>query len=145
VLRRWRQPHSGHLGIGDALVEKQLRQLAPGLLRARMMSASCGLASAANSFAQELQKECPDIGARVFSSESLGSGTLTADEISAHINACDLMVQPYVDGISTRRTAAMAALANGRALLTTAAIPPNHSGSPATNWPWSRRAILTNS
>jgi len=109
----------GHLGIGDALVEKQLRQLAPGLLRARHDVSFLRIGKRSEQFAQELQKECPDIGARVFSSESLGSGTLTADEISAHINACDLMVQPYVDGISTRRTAAMAALANGRALLTT--------------------------
>ena len=40
-------------------------------------------------------------------------------DASAHISACDLMLQPYPDGISTRRTSAMVGLAHGRALATT--------------------------
>lgn len=38
---------------------------------------------------------------------------LPPDEVSLHLQACDLMVQPYVDGLSTRRTTVMAALAHG--------------------------------
>jgi len=116
----------GHLGIGDALVEKQLRQMVPGLLRERANVVFLLIGKRSEQFARELQKECPDIAARIFSNATLGTGALTADEISIHINACDLMVQPYVDGISTRRTAAMSALANGRALLTTS----GHSTEP---------------
>jgi hypothetical protein len=35
-----------------------------------------------------------------------------------HLSACDLLLQPYPDGITTRRTSAMAGLAHGRALVT---------------------------
>ena len=46
------------------------------------------------------------------------TGELGAAEIVAHLRACDLLVQPYPDGISTRRTTAMAALANGVSVVT---------------------------
>jgi glycosyltransferase involved in cell wall biosynthesis len=47
------------------------------------------------------------------------TGDLTAEELSSHLSACDLMVQPYTDGVSGRRTSAMAALEHGIPLLTT--------------------------
>jgi glycosyltransferase involved in cell wall biosynthesis len=47
------------------------------------------------------------------------TGTLGADEISHHVSACDLMFQPYIDGVSTRRTTSMVALSHGRPLVTT--------------------------
>jgi len=47
------------------------------------------------------------------------SGRLTEADLSCGLGACDLIVQPYPDGISMRRTSAMAALAHRRALLTT--------------------------
>ena len=47
------------------------------------------------------------------------TGALTAEQVSVHIHACDVMLQPYPDGVSTRRTTAMAALAHDRALVTT--------------------------
>ena len=42
--------------------------------------------------------------------------------MSVHIDACDVMLQPYPDGVSTRRTSAMAALAHERALVTTSGV-----------------------
>jgi hypothetical protein len=57
----------------------------------------------------------PSLAGRLF-----GTGRLTADDVSHHVAACDLMLQPYPDGISSRRTSAMAALAHGRAIVTTA-------------------------
>jgi glycosyltransferase involved in cell wall biosynthesis len=35
-----------------------------------------------------------------------------------HLQACDVVVQPYPDGVTTRRTSVMAALANARAVVT---------------------------
>jgi hypothetical protein len=57
----------------------------------------------------------PEVSARLVAADGLPAG-----EVSAHLQACDLMVQPYIDGISTRRTTAMAALAHGRAVVTAA-------------------------
>ena len=47
------------------------------------------------------------------------TGALEEAALSAHLNACDVFVQPYPDGVSTRRTTAMAILSHGRAMITT--------------------------
>ena len=47
------------------------------------------------------------------------TGPLSAIETSLHLQACDLMIQPYPDGISSRRGSAMACLANARPIATT--------------------------
>ena len=44
-------------------------------------------------------------------------GSLDPVPLSVHIQACDLMIQPYEQGISTRRTTAMACLSHGRAIV----------------------------
>ncbi|HEV2989829.1 MAG TPA: glycosyltransferase family 4 protein [Candidatus Angelobacter sp.] len=104
----------GHFGIGDSLVERMLKQLIPELLRNCTQASFLLIGKSSERFAHEVRRDFADIGDRIFS-----SGMLASDQIAAHISACDLIVQPYIDGISTRRTAAMAALANGRPLLTT--------------------------
>jgi glycosyltransferase involved in cell wall biosynthesis len=38
------------------------------------------------------------------------TGTLNAMDLSAHIAACDVLLQPYPDGVTSRRTTAMAGL-----------------------------------
>ena len=57
--------------------------------------------------------------------------------LSRHLQACDVLVQPYPEGITSRRTSAMAALAHGRAIVTRKAVErtalaesgrPYHSG-----------------
>ncbi|HLY99235.1 MAG TPA: glycosyltransferase [Candidatus Angelobacter sp.] len=111
----------GHLGIGDSLVEGQLRQLVPSLLQEKNDVCFLLIGKRSLALSRELQSAYPDMASRI-----LCSGVLSRDELSAHVSACDLLVQPYIDGISTRRTAAMAALATGRALLTTS----GHSTEP---------------
>jgi glycosyltransferase involved in cell wall biosynthesis len=46
------------------------------------------------------------------------SGALPGAELSRHLQACDVMIQPYPDGVTTRRTSAMMALAHGLPLVT---------------------------
>lgn len=48
------------------------------------------------------------------------TGALLEDAVSVHLTACDVMLQPYPDGISSRRTSAMASLAHGVPIVTTA-------------------------
>lgn len=48
-----------------------------------------------------------------------GTGVLDPRDVSLALSSCDVMLQPYPDGISSRRTSAMAGLAHGRATATT--------------------------
>jgi glycosyltransferase involved in cell wall biosynthesis len=52
------------------------------------------------------------------SSRIVAPGRLTGHTLSCHIAVCDVLVQPYPDGVTTRRTTAMAALAHGKAVVT---------------------------
>jgi glycosyltransferase involved in cell wall biosynthesis len=47
------------------------------------------------------------------------AGALTAKDLSLHIAACDLLMQPYPDGVSSRRGSLMAGLSHGKAIVTT--------------------------
>jgi glycosyltransferase involved in cell wall biosynthesis len=53
-----------------------------------------------------------------FKSRLFAPGSLSAEDISIQLQACDLLVQPYPDGISSRRTSAMAGLAHGLPMVT---------------------------
>jgi glycosyltransferase involved in cell wall biosynthesis len=46
------------------------------------------------------------------------TGYLGGQDAAEHLAACDLLIQPYVDGVSSRRTSAMAGLALGLPTLT---------------------------
>jgi hypothetical protein len=111
----------GHFGIGSRFVEGILLRFIPALLHDRTDAAFLLIGKGSEKFAREMHAAYPKLIPRIFY-----TGVLPSDEISAHIAACDLMVLPYVDGISARRTAAMAVLANGCPLLTTSA----HSTEP---------------
>lgn len=47
------------------------------------------------------------------------TGELSAEDLSCHVAACDLFIQPYPDGVSTRRTSFMASLSHGKPIVTT--------------------------
>jgi glycosyltransferase involved in cell wall biosynthesis len=47
------------------------------------------------------------------------TGVLPHPEVSRLLSACDVVILPFVDGVSTRRTTAMTALQHGLPLLTT--------------------------
>jgi len=52
-------------------------------------------------------------------SRIVATGSLDATRLSCHLQACDLLLQPYPDGASTRRGTLMAALAHGLPVVTT--------------------------
>ncbi len=65
-------------------------------------------------------RDLRDLGTRVVATGPLDAahGSLDAHVLAAHIASSDLVIQPYPDGVSSRRTTAMAALALGKPLLT---------------------------
>jgi hypothetical protein len=60
-----------------------------------------------------LQRE-PSASARLHA-----TGTLSLLDISSYLAACDVLIQPYPDGVSTRRTSFMAGLSHGKPIVTT--------------------------
>jgi glycosyltransferase involved in cell wall biosynthesis len=53
-----------------------------------------------------------------FNGRLVATGVLQPSDLSKHLQACDVLVQPYPDGVSTRRTTTIAGLAHGRAIVT---------------------------
>jgi len=65
--------------------------------------------------ADDLAAEHPGLRGRL-----AATGVLAPDDLSRHLQASDLVVQPYPDGVTSRRTTAMAALAHGVPVVTNA-------------------------
>lgn len=47
------------------------------------------------------------------------TGGLSPEELSCHLRACDLLIQPYPDGASARRSSLMAGISHAKAIVTT--------------------------
>ena len=108
-------------------MSKYLETALPELLRdARRQCDSAG--SGSGPFREGLIRRYPQIGNRLHAADGLAN-----EEVSVHLSACDLMIQPYPDGISTRRTSAMAALSHEKPVVTTSGrlTEPLWSGSGA--------------
>lgn len=63
--------------------------------------------------AARLIAEHPDLRGRL-----VATGGLPSAEVSAYLQASDVTIQPYLDGVTTRRTSLMASLAHGIAAVT---------------------------
>jgi glycosyltransferase involved in cell wall biosynthesis len=102
-------PWIGHFGTYGSLITRDLgpalRRIATTHARVRLLLLGRG----APEFAATL-----GLGPRV-----RAEADLPAEALAARLCACDLLVQPYPDGISSRRTSAMAGLALGVPTVTT--------------------------
>lgn len=103
----------GHFGtFGGAIRELALatfKRLLPGGLNRLALLIGRGAQQAA----LDLQQSVPAAANRIFALENASE-----KDVAAAVKACDVMLQPYPDGISTRRTSAMAGLANRVAVVT---------------------------
>jgi hypothetical protein len=104
----------GHFGTYGAHVADTLRFVLPEYLgrEARWAVLLMGLGS--EEFAVRLKHAYPDLAGRIHS-----TGGLPARGVAEHLAACDLLFQPYPDGVSSRRTSLMAGLGMGRPIVTT--------------------------
>ena len=115
VRSRMAQGHPlvGHFGTYGRLIRPMLRLALPAF----MAVTDCRvllLGRGGDMFRDELTAEHPEIAGRIDA-----PGPLAPDDLSRHVSACDLMLQPYPDGVSSRRTSVMVALAHGRPVVTT--------------------------
>jgi len=72
------------------------------------------LGRGSESLCGELLGKHPELAGRVHA-----SGPLAAIDLSLHISACDVIIQPYPDGVSSRRTSMMVGLSHGVPTVTT--------------------------
>ncbi|MFL6253460.1 MAG: glycosyltransferase family 4 protein [Pyrinomonadaceae bacterium] len=105
----------GHFGTYGEVIAGTLRELLPRLLSNE--EARCAvllLGRGSEAMRAELLRTHPELAGRIHA-----TGTLPPEALSRHLAACDLLLQPYPDGVSTRRTSVMAGLAHGLAVVTT--------------------------
>jgi len=103
--------HFGTYGIPVASILEPvlLNNLAEDLADPSILLIGIG----ADRFRTELVRKAPGLAAKVHAADHL-----SAEAISIHIAACDLMIQPYPSGVSSRRTSLMAGLSHGKPIVT---------------------------
>jgi len=107
-------PLVGHFGTYGALVTGLLEPAILAVLLAVPDVRILLLGRGGPDFAKHLVSISPDVETRI-----VAPGALDATSVATHLAACDVLMQPYPDGISGRRTSAMAGLALGRPVVTT--------------------------
>jgi glycosyltransferase involved in cell wall biosynthesis len=98
----------GHFGTYGAHVASLIDCSVPSLLAGRPERRFLLLGRGSKASAQRLGERYPELRDRI-----LSTGELPPAELALHLAACDVLVQPYPDGLSTRRTSLMAGLALG--------------------------------
>jgi glycosyltransferase involved in cell wall biosynthesis len=104
----------GHFGTYDRNIAALLSKAVPALLRGRAGCAVLLMGRGSEAMRGELIRMQPELAGRVHA-----TGTLAAAELSLHIGSCDVMLQPYIDGVSSRRTSVMVGLAHAVPTATT--------------------------
>jgi glycosyltransferase involved in cell wall biosynthesis len=104
----------GHLGTYGSLISPLLKDLLTELAGQPNRPRVLLVGSGAQAFAACFLAAHPELRNTIHA-----AGALSDSELAAHVAACDVMIQPYPDGISSRRTTAMAALALGVPVVTT--------------------------
>ncbi len=104
----------GHFGTYGSLITQMLGPVVRDLLQRRADVVVVLLGGNGGRWKHDLLRDQP-----AWSNRVVATGELTAAQVAIHLQACDLVIQPYPDGASVRRTSLMAALANGVPVVTT--------------------------
>ncbi len=104
----------GHFGTYSPGITDLLTPALRELLNARNDFSILLIGRSSDAYRETLVEGRSDWAPRV-----VATGEQTSIELSATLRACDLLIQPFPDGATTRRTSLMAGLAHGVATLTT--------------------------
>jgi glycosyltransferase involved in cell wall biosynthesis len=104
----------GHFGSYGSHIAPILGRVLKDLLSTDSRVAVLCTGSGSDRFVKDFGAGHPALRSRL-----TAVGRASADDISVQLQACDVLLQPYPDGVTTRRTSVMAGLANGRAVVTT--------------------------
>jgi glycosyltransferase involved in cell wall biosynthesis len=103
----------GHFGTCGGAIGDALQEVIPALLQ-RPDRAVLLIGRDSRQFRELVLKDYPGLVDRLHA-----TGSLTSLEVSSHISACDMMIQPYPDGVSSRRGSLLAGLSHGKAVVST--------------------------
>jgi glycosyltransferase involved in cell wall biosynthesis len=104
----------GHFGTFGPLITALLEPILLALAGDPARQSFLLMGQGSEQFREELIRKQPRLAALVHA-----SGQLPAEELSYHLTACDVLIQPYPDGVSSRRTSFMAGLSHGKPMVTT--------------------------
>lgn len=117
--RRWRErlaPQTfllGHFGTYGEHVRTDLVPMVTRILREREDVRFVCIGRGSEAFVAALAAAEPGLAGNL-----AGTGALDGQAVADVLRACDLVLQPYPDGVTTRRTSVMAPLACGVATVT---------------------------
>ena len=104
----------GHFGTYGKLISPYLRSTVPALLKTNDRCRVALLGSGSKEFATDLAGDYP-----AYEDRLCATGALPSYELACHLAACDVVLQPYPDGVTGRRGSLMSSLALGRPIVTT--------------------------
>jgi len=105
----------GHFGTYGSAMMDLLQPVITAILRLRPADVVLLLGRGGEALRRRIGASAPELSSRIHA-----TGVLATRVASITLQACDVMLQPYPDGISSRRTSAMAALAHGIPMVSTA-------------------------
>jgi glycosyltransferase involved in cell wall biosynthesis len=108
------EPVVGHFGTYGQHVAAELLRLVPEVASRAPRARLAFVGRGSREFLGRLRTSHPQLACR-----SWASGLLAREEIATVLRVCDVLIQPYPDGITTRRTSAMAGLSVGVPVVTT--------------------------
>lgn len=104
----------GHLGSYGSAATRVLSASVPEILQRSASAVVLLLGQHGHGLHRQLVRHHPQLVPRMHA-----PGVLSSKALAQHVRACDVLMQPYPDGISSRRTSAMAGLALGVPVVTT--------------------------
>jgi glycosyltransferase involved in cell wall biosynthesis len=109
-----RGPVAGHFGTYGSQIAPSLRHALVALLGSDPDLTAVCIGAGSDVFVGETMAIVPGLERRLHA-----TARLAAADVAAWLGACDLLLQPYPDGVTTRRTSVMAGLINRVPVLTT--------------------------
>jgi glycosyltransferase involved in cell wall biosynthesis len=100
-------PLVGHFGTFGRLITDLLEPAVVGLFRTDPRARILLIGRGSERYQACLVATHPELAGR-----ATGTGELSPAGVAAHLRACDILLQPYPDGVSSRRTTVMAGFAN---------------------------------
>jgi len=104
----------GHFGTYSPAIAAMLCAIVPTILANDPAVTMLLIGANGDTFRETLVNANPTLANRI-----AATGKLPADELSLALSSCEVVIQPYPDGVTSRRTSMMAALEHARAIVTT--------------------------